>query len=190
MYECCTNRRNWVLCVLPLLCGWMIGCEAESDDDVADDDTTMADDDDSDSECAVPLDFQELMRSEDSGDYGAQGWVDCHAIVISVLESQHALELAYQELLPNVPANEIVTSVDFATELVLLSYAEEGCPDYGFTLVMNSICLEESTLLVHETLIEPEMGVDLSARVYNVTSIPAGEYEDVDLILTVEYPEP
>jgi hypothetical protein len=107
-----------------------------------------------------------------------------------VLESQHALELAYQELLPNVPSNEIVTSVDFATEVVLLSYAEEGCPDHGFALVMNSICLEENTLVVHETLIEPEMGVDLSARVYNVTSIQVGEYENVDLVLTVEYPEP
>jgi len=170
------------IAIIWLVVGISCGNEGASADD---DDSAWGDDDGL--ECAVPVEFQELAQSEDSGDYGGYGWVDCHAIVIEMLESQLALELAYQELLPNVPVNKIVTSVDFETEMVLLSYADEGCPDYGFTLNVNAICLEQNTLVVYETLVSPEMGVDLAARVYNVTSIPTGEYEDVNLLLTVEY---
>ena len=168
--------------------------DATSDDDdgwIPDDDDITADDDtgddDDDSDCAVPVDFQEIVQSEAYIDDGKLTWADCETIAVLMLQSQAELELAYQELLPSVPAGEIVTSVDFGTNMALLSYAEEGCPWDGNTLVVNSVCLEENVVVVDETLINPEMGIEMAAKVYNLTQIPAGEYDWVNLVLTVEY---
>jgi hypothetical protein len=190
MYEHSMYRLNGASWLLLLVCGWMIGCEAEGDDDVADDDTTATDDDDNDFDCANPLDFQELVQSENYGEYGNEGWVDCHAIAVLMLESQLALETAYQELLPSVPLSEIPMDVDFDTEMALLSYAEDGCTWDGNRLTVNSVCLEEGLLLAHETLVIPGQVIEVSAKVFNLTKFPAVEYENTDIELTVEYLKP
>jgi hypothetical protein len=183
----CLHRPLWLLL---MVCLWMNGCEPVGDDDAADDDTTTTDDDDHDLGCAAPLEFRELAQSEDYDDYGAEGWVDCEAIVVQMVFSRPALETAYQELLPSVPLSEIPQDVDFGSEMALLSYAEDGCAWDGNLLTVDAVCLEESLLLVHETLVVPGQVVEISARVFNLTTVPAVEYEDVDLELTVEYLKP
>ena len=186
MYQHHANRAYVAFWVLPLICGWMIGCELEGDDEIVDDDATA--DDDDDIACPAPLDFEELVQGESYHD-GTGSTQDCHEIVVLILESQSALELAYQTYLPGLNMYTMPTGVDFDSRILLLSYAE-GCSGAGFRLATNSICLDGSALLVHETLFDPVMYLGTESRVFNVTSVETGEYDDVILDLTVEYLEP
>jgi len=156
------------------------------DDDAADDDVQDDDDDDDDFSCDLPLDFQEIRQGEDYGGDGTEEWDDCHAISVLMLESRLALETAYQEYLPSVPSKDMPTDVDFDSEMALFSFGER-CPWDGNSLAVNAVCLEENVLVVYETFLAPEMGIEMAARVYNVSLIPTGEYEGVSLELSVEY---
>jgi len=207
MFTHSKNHNNWTIWVIAFLFGWMMGCEPNGDDDdVADDDTTSdddtaldddddtalddddtaLDDDDDDFSCDVPLDFQEIRQGEDYGGDGTEEWDDCDDITVLMLESQPALETAYQEYLPSVPPKDVPTNVDFDSEMALFSFGER-CPWDGNSLTVNAVCLEENVLVVYETFLAPEMGIEMAARVYNVSLVPTGEYESVSLELTVEY---
>ncbi len=167
---------------LLLAAGLLHACEPLGDDDIADDDTTT---DDDDFDCPAAVEFEQLAHGET---YLYKAWggdINCSDITVWMLDSQAGLELAYQSYLPDVPYSEIPPGVDFETERILFSYSE--CCSYdGNSLILDLICLEEDSLTVYATLMAPDWAIDAPSRVYNVTRIPAGEYEDVDLVLTVE----
>jgi len=180
---------------LALICGWNTGCEpagGDDDDDITtDDDDITADDDvaddDDDSTCPTSVDFEEIAQGESYGD-GTGLDTDCNEITVVMVESQTELENAYQSYLPNVETIYIPVDVDFDSALVLFSYAA-GCGGAGFNLIMNAVCLDGTNLKLHETLVYPDGWLGMPARVFNVTKVPIGDYDSMDLILTEEYTE-